>query len=450
MTRNTMTSLSNIRTIQSCFNKVLLYSQDLEGTLETDALFDLWKTNKARFYKAWDNQLIYKYPKPVTFTISDRERKQRIAEFIDHVYDDLSCNLGDFLSKNQDGIMTNSLINTHYTGYEEDREWNFANGLKLSKAIGQLAKDGYCSHDVAEYARVQIAQLIQENTVSGTLCFSVHPLDYLSLSENQSHWRSCHALDGEYRSGNLSYMVDPYTIVAYLQSENDTMELPRFPGDVRWNNKKWRCLFFFDYNHQIVWAGRQYPFYNKSVLMMIGDWLSNMSHKWKYFDVNYDNDYYWSIGNFRSDTFRKMWKRRDEMTDDRAYEFEKVMLYYSGNMCQVEDLVENAPDSMQYNDLISSSTYTPDFLVYNPYHDLRWMLRQPKMAVGGAAPCIWCGEDPIGYSDIMVCPDCLKHSDLECDYICTCERCGKRMLFDEQWHLNDMTLCEDCYRDLTD
>ena len=28
--------------------------------------------------------------------------------------------------------------------------------------------------------------------------------DYLSLSENAFNWRSCHALDGEYRAGNLS------------------------------------------------------------------------------------------------------------------------------------------------------------------------------------------------------------------------------------------------------
>ena len=410
----------------------------------------MWKKSKARFYKAWGNQFIWRYPKPVTFTISDRERKQRIAEFVDHVYDDLSCNLGDFLSKNQDGIMTNSLMNTHYTAYEGERDWNFANGLKLSKAIGQLAKDGYCSQDTAEYARVQIAQLIQENTVTGTLCLSVHPLDYLSLSENQAHWRSCHALDGEYRSGNLSYMVDYYTVIAYLESSQERMELPRFPMDVPWNNKKWRCLFFFDDHHQIVWAGRQYPFYNHSVLELISEILGD-NNKWNYFDSNYDNDYWWGYARFRSDSFRKLWKQRKDMEDeDRAYEFEKPMMFYNGGACPIEDLVENAQDSMQYNDLLYSSTYVPDFMVYNPNHNLKWMLRQPKMQVGGAVPCIWCGEDPIGYSDIMVCPDCLLHSDMECDYIYTCERCGKRMLAEDKWHYHDHIYCEHCYHELYD
>ena len=245
-------------------------------------------------------------------------------------------------------------------------------------------------------------------------------------------------------------MTDKYTIVVYLKSSNDEMELPRFPADVKWNNKKWRCLFFFDDQHQIVWAGRQYPFYNKSVLYTIADIMSEKERSWKYFDTNWDKDYWWTISTFKSDCFRSLWKRKDDRTDDTRYEFEKVMMYYNGDMCAVMDLIDNGDDSMQYNDLISSTTYVPDFLIYGCYHNLAWMKHQHKMHVGAAAPCIWCGENPIGYSDIMLCPDCLKQSDMECDYVYHCDRCGKRMLEEEVFHQDGCDYCEHCYHELFD
>ena len=101
--------------------------------------------------------------------------------------------------------------------------------------------------------------MIQENSITGTLCFSVHPLDYLSISENTYNWASCHSLDGDYRAGNLSYMLDSSTIVCYLRGANN-VKLPLFPDDVPWNSKKWRVLLFFSDKQDIIFAGRQYPF----------------------------------------------------------------------------------------------------------------------------------------------------------------------------------------------
>ena len=87
----------------------------------------------------------------------------------------------------------------------------------------------------------------------------VHPLDFLSTSENTHNWRSCHALDGEYRSGNLSHMVDHSTVICYLKSGREE-KLPNFPPDVLWNSKKWRVLFYMADRWDMVFAGRQYPF----------------------------------------------------------------------------------------------------------------------------------------------------------------------------------------------
>ena len=103
-------------------------------------------------------------------------------------------------------------------------------------------------------------QIIQENTITGTLCFSVHPLDFLSSSENTHNWRSCHSLDGEYRGGNLSYMVDDCTFMCYLRSDGYDHQLPNFPHEVKWNSKKWRVLLYLSNDRTMLMAGRQYPF----------------------------------------------------------------------------------------------------------------------------------------------------------------------------------------------
>ena len=47
--------------------------------------------------------------------------------------------------------------------------------------------------------------ILQDVKVSGDLVLSVHPLDYLSISDNNHNWYSCHSLDGEYGAGNLGY-----------------------------------------------------------------------------------------------------------------------------------------------------------------------------------------------------------------------------------------------------
>jgi hypothetical protein len=61
---------------------------------------------------------------------------------------------------------------------------------------------------------------LQQNKITGRLCFSVHPLDFLSMSENNCGWRSCQALDGDFRAAALAYMIDSSTVVAYIEEED--------------------------------------------------------------------------------------------------------------------------------------------------------------------------------------------------------------------------------------
>lgn len=73
---------------------------------------------------------------------------------------------------------------------------------------------------------------------------------FLTSSVNTYNWRSCHALDGEYRAGNLSYMADNVTFMCYIKGEAK-LQYPFLPHGISWNSKKWRMLVHMDPTDQI-------------------------------------------------------------------------------------------------------------------------------------------------------------------------------------------------------
>ena len=207
--------------IQEKFNKVISYSQGIEHP-QTDNLFSRWLENKRDFIEAMDGRLIWEWPEPVSFELGIKEKNLRIDDFIDMVCTKWQNNdLADFISLERDGFFSNQVV-TQYI-YPQ-KNIIIPQGMKLLKAFKYFEDDIKVLNDMQSSA----SMIIQEDKVTGTLCLSVHPLDFLSTSENNHNWRSCHALDGEYKAGNLSYMVDKSTIICYLKSNRDE-QLPNFP-----------------------------------------------------------------------------------------------------------------------------------------------------------------------------------------------------------------------------
>ena len=220
--------------------QVIEYSQNLDEAYIED-LKSKWEVNKKFFLDAVGGP-IWESDEVITFPLDYEHLYRTLNDLIDRV-GEYDYYMAHFLSQNREGVPENKVV----------CEYRFEDklipvGMKIGKALSRYWVDRV-DLEVINDIQVRLSQIVQENKISGKLCLSVHPLDFLSSSENQHNWRSCHALDGEYRAGNLSYMTDSVTVMAYLKSEED-VELPRFPAYVPWNNKKWRCLLFFDnYNN---------------------------------------------------------------------------------------------------------------------------------------------------------------------------------------------------------
>lgn len=418
--------------IQEQFNRVISYSQDIENP-QTDELFEQWLEAKRDFIEAMNGNLIFEWPEKVSFELGQKEKSLRIDDFIDLVlgkYDNIE--LADFLNCQRDNFFSN-LVSSRYKTFDGTI---IPAGMKIIKAFKYFEKDPKILNDLQSAA----SMIIQEDKIEGTLCFSVHPLDFLSASENNHNWRSCHALNGDYRAGNLSYMVDKSTVICYLKSSR-MEKLPNFPEDVLWNSKKWRVWLYFSERWDMMFAGRQYPFYTESGLnfvkervlpiLRMGDWSP------------------WMIG-----------KVRQVSENGYHFYFSSPYIPIGNKLVSLKDLISNEEGSLQFNDLLSSSCYDPMYAYkvedrYSHFGSEKYPITSPrtKIKVGGKCKCLRCAAVPIELSETMLCTPCeLKYGNSDSEVFGICPNCSNRFIVDDGYWIESTgeTICESCADNYTD
>lgn len=315
-----------------------------------------WYVNKKKYIDLFGGKLIYELPEPITFEVDNISKITKVTEFCDLVADTYGYqSLADFIYDNKDNFFTN-IVNkdTHY------KDFVIPKGMKIIKAFKYFVDDKEKLIEIQNKA----SMLIQEDKTTGTLCFSVHPLDYLSSSENTYNWQSCHSLDGQYRTGNLSYMADKSTIVCYLKGSDNFSVLPNFPENIKWNSKKWRMLLFANEKLDMIFAGRQYPFSSIGALNIVREEIS------KIFLTNYSP---WS---------------------------KEAYINFSGK--QKTDYIRNSIETpYYYNDLTESIYYD----CYYMYNDKQKNTIKPVI-IGNKVKCIRCGKKKASSTEIMLCEKC--------------------------------------------
>lgn len=393
----------------------------------------MWEESKSRFLK-YMNGPVYEMDTPVTFTLDAEARKRAISSFIEWVYNDVGELMGEFIASQREGFYDNKVVEAFYMPGDDGEV--IPVGMKLSKAIGKYFSDEYNALTI-DMVQTEISMLIQQNCIKGKLCLSVHPLDFLSSSENNHNWRSCHALDGDYRAGNMSYMLDNCTIMAYLKSDKPDGSLPRFPSDVPWNDKKWRCLFHFDFNRGLVWAGRQYPFSTNVAL----DYVVDLFDEVKFFSDDYRGPNPFSI-----------WENRVIKGDTKiegldTYLREPYYVTYGG-VYPLRNFVEGGKKSLNFNDVLDSSYYKPLCYSYKNCRADLFLCGLP-IIIGTKVPCVHCGENHIFPNGTFLCEDCmLEHTNIENEDVGYCHQCGRHIVYNLEYMYQNEYYCPDCFNEL--
>lgn len=262
-----------------------------------------WNTCKQNLFHVFGDHLIIE--RQVSF---ERAPDQIEEDLLDSkIYNEFRIRfkniLGQQLKNNiwevLDLLTTENLVNNTYNGLSftitlpDGKELMIQNGCKTSKMVGKICK----AFNVPGYEewRINISQILNQKKLSGHLSLSIHPLDYMTMSDNDCGWDSCMSWvnEGDYRRGTVEMMNSPGVIVAYL-----TADTPFYRGSVTWNNKKWRKLFIL--TPEFITGIKGYPYENdnltKTVLAMLKD-LSTASGYGDYLSQIYRYPYneYFSV-----------------------------------------------------------------------------------------------------------------------------------------------------------
>lgn len=437
--------------IQEDFNKVITFSQGIPEP-KTDKLFEMWKECKRDFIEVFDGKYIYEFPEKVSFELDPKEKHNRVIRFAGQVastwgYGDLA----DFIEVQEEGFFNNITV-SDYTAWDGKV---IKKGTRLVKAFRHFVEDNRSLTDIQNEA----SRIIQEDKIEGTLCLSVHPLDFLSLSENTYNWRSCHSLDGEFRAGNLSYMMDKNTIICYLKGMDEAI-LPNFGPEVKWNSKKWRVLLYISNDWKMIFAGRQYPFDSKTGMDIV---LKDLLPAARVFGRS--NEYHCKLSYFSDERYTDwldVLKPQVPISDTSVVDISYKYVPVDNKLVALEDLVLNGKGSKQFNDVLQSSCYSPiyafSYMKSSPWNKtedgkvIEYSLTQinrTKFNIGGYTYCLWCGEEEcLTGSDSMMCENCeLEHGTENNDLITTCSCCGGRMFTEDAYWVDDEEWCENCYNE---
>ena len=159
--------------------------------------------------------------------------------------------------------------------------------------------------------RINHSRIFNDAKVKGQLCFSIHPFDFITMSDNASGWDSCMSwkVDGCYHAGTVEMMNSNNVICCYLKSESSDYE--PYKG-VIWNNKKWRQLVYV--TPEIICGGYPYPYSHDDLTLEIINTLRELAKKNLKWTYTYGPEYYYDMSHVTSNCrmiYNKNWRSFD-------------------------------------------------------------------------------------------------------------------------------------------
>lgn len=432
-----------------------------ERYIGNQMFFNLWAESKTKLYHLLGNKFIHKIPYELERPISefdDEMRKQCTAsdfavwyrKAINNIFDKYNLSvIAEMKMKNLTDAWTlaeNKIHNPITLDFIlEKKIVKIQAGTKPLKAIVKVME--YCGleYNKEDFEKFRLAHSVVLNTkiLKGNLCFSIHPMDFMTMSDNGYGWSSCMSWmeHGCYFMGSEEMMNSNNVICCYLESasnplfcfkkkaKNHKVEYkPEDYPEYSWNSKKWRILFYV--NKEIICSGKSYPYADTKLTFAALEELQKLAKenmKWTYaFGPQEYNDH---KGLYADD-----WFDLDEVRDNPQH---KKILFDTQAM---------------YHDMMNDHD--------RDYYCVRNPVKKTKLiSISGKVRCLCCGDtegvrqesdrgyresynDKVENPESLVCPQCYE------DYF-ECQCCldrdiytpDKKMLRVEKIGL----ICNRCY-----
>ena len=392
-----------------------------------------WAISKQTLYHTLGDKFTVEFPIEYNRPISDISEDcwketvypSKFSTFLDNLTGEFKCETNSMYTMfihhiyNTDNMATNTInIETPILVQHKDTQKTITirPGAKYFRALHHLVKECGGKYDnIFEEFRIRISQITNNRSLKGTMCISIHPMDFITMSDNSYGWDSCMRwIDdtGDYRMGTVEMMNSPIVVCAYLKGNEPFDFSWNRNGEFRtWNNKKWRELFVV--TPELITEIKSYPYDNEEFTKAVMDTLLALS---KENDGNeYDTEIYWTYStpvNSRGTTLRFDTYENGMYNDFGCYRNRKGHLMHYNSK-----IMENITDNIYY------ITYS------------------------GAKTCMICGEYIDDYSADSKEVVCEKHGYYTTT---TCSCCGRRLDSDDVFY-SDYTqgeYCEECYYDM--
>ena len=268
-------------------------------------------------------------------------------------------------------------------------------GTKITRVLGTLAK-AYNMRDW-EQVREAHAKTVTAKYTKGTLCLSIHPFDYITMSDNCERWDSCMNWknDGGYRAGTVEMMNSPCVVVAYLKH-------PTHKLDDYWNSKVWRELYIV--HPEVITNIKAYPYANEELTKQILAWIKNL---------------------MEANTSMKYKSKLIELGSDSYHTY-----------IPEENITVNFTTDTMYNDCGRAEQWI--YLGQNANSGEKIYINY-----SGTRNCMMCGSIHVDFEDDneVCCNDCEYHPS----YYCEC--CGTGMTPGDFYEMNGEYYCTDCFHE---
>lgn len=369
--------------------KEITFKQDIDETSEEVRLAVMHNKEASAFLSSWRDKFGWSY--------AEKEIPRDIAYIL--------YNMPSWVNLANNRWDEETIV----VPFPDGTQFKVQRGAKLSKAMGKIAKAFGLSEEGFEAFRIACSQGLNQKMLKGNLTLSIHPLDYMTMSDNNCDWSSCMSWKegGCYRQGTVEMMNSPMVIVAYLAAEDTKL---RFGYNYEWNSKKWRELILV--TPDVVCNILGYPYRNENLSQAALEMVKDLAHK----------NLGWEFANKKP----VIWVPGEKF---EPYPFS------TSKLCLETETYH------MYNDFYDREHFGYFSAAMGNqggdvmYHSINY---------SGPAECMCCGvEDPDIDEDGYLVGNC-------CETVEYCECCGERIYSgdDDGW-VDDMHLCHYCMEDRT-
>ena len=292
------------------------------------------------------------------------------------------------------------LANKKISFKDTNKKITFSQNMKVTSLFKKICRHYEISPTdwLNEYSKMH-----QESLVQGELTFSVHPMDFITMSDNDNNWTSCLSINegGSYGVAVPELITSSTAFLCYYTVKDFEV----VPG-IKWNSKIFRQLFFL--TEEGLFSSLGYPYHSDSMTIKILETIKNK--------IGWDCKFLLSKHSYEE-------KYGNDLGVERDVYFSRKTLY-----C----------------DMDSSSNETANFYAYFNKKKAEY-----EVDLSGPNICLQCGQvrrDPqatyntSGKCYQLFCKECLSEE-------MKCHQCGK---IERNYNLIEISdniyVCKECFK----